>query len=72
MALLPGGRGSELVRELSGTDSGTVTCGTSGTTEVASFAAVPGSSRTSSLLRPAGRIKSGLAYRARSGCFQRF
>ncbi|WP_229699138.1 hypothetical protein, partial [Pseudomonas syringae] len=32
MALLPGGRGSELVRELSGTDSETVTYGTSGTT----------------------------------------
>ncbi|POP63253.1 hypothetical protein CXB38_25135 [Pseudomonas syringae] len=41
MALLPGGRESELARELSGTDSETVTCGTSGTTEVASFAAGP-------------------------------
>ncbi|WP_220792285.1 hypothetical protein, partial [Pseudomonas syringae] len=41
MALLPGGRGSELVRELSGTDSETVTYGTSGTTEVAGFAAGP-------------------------------
>ncbi|RMM18656.1 hypothetical protein ALQ82_01144, partial [Pseudomonas syringae pv. pisi] len=41
MGLLPGGRGSELVRELSGTDSETVTYGTSGTTEVAGFAAGP-------------------------------
>ncbi len=41
MGLLPGGRASELARELSGTDSETVTYGTSGTTEVASFAAGP-------------------------------
>ncbi|POP63252.1 hypothetical protein CXB35_28115 [Pseudomonas syringae] len=41
MGLLPGGRGSELARELSGTDSETVTCGTSGTTEVAGLAAGP-------------------------------
>ncbi|RXT87100.1 hypothetical protein B1F69_22590 [Pseudomonas syringae] len=41
MGLLPGGRGSELARELSGTDSETVTYGTSGTTEVAGLAAGP-------------------------------
>ncbi|PYD85342.1 hypothetical protein DNF23_49465 [Pseudomonas syringae pv. pisi] len=41
MGLLPGGRGSELARELSGTDSETVTYGTSGTIEVAGLAAGP-------------------------------
>ncbi|POP61925.1 hypothetical protein CXB36_25005, partial [Pseudomonas syringae pv. syringae] len=60
MGLLPGGRGGELARELSGTDSETVTCDTSGTTGVAGLAAGP-RQFANKFLRPSARIKSGPA-----------